>query len=130
MLNRIASTFGRRAAVLGLAGLALLAVPALAHHGWSGYGSEDFSLSGTVQSANLGNPHGVIKVRDEGGKVWDVVLGPPFNQSRAGLTTEALPVAAAVTAYGHRHQDPNRLEMKTERVVVSGRTFDIYPDRL
>ena len=43
--------------------------------------------------------------------------------------TGDIPVGATVTAYGHRHLDPNRLEMKTERLVVTGRAFDIYPDR-
>lgn len=116
---------------LGLLALGLGApvVPASAHHGWTGYGAEEFSLSGTVQSANLGGPHGVVRVRDEGGRVWDVVLGPPRNQSRAGLTEGALPAGAAVTALGHRHLDPNRLEMKTERLRVGETVFDIYPDR-
>jgi hypothetical protein len=128
-----ASNLPRRAlaARLGLAAAGLGCVaPALAHHGWGGYGAEEFSLSGTVQSANLGGPHGVVRVRDEGGRVWDAVLGPPRNQSRAGLTEAALPAGAAVTASGHRHLDPNRLEMKTERLRVAERVFDIYPDRL
>lgn len=117
------------AAGIGLVGVALGIAPALAHHGWSGYGTEEFSLSGTVLSANLGGPHGALRVRDAQGGVWDVVLGPPRNQSRAGLTEEALPVGVAVIAYGHRHLDPNRLEMKTERLRVGDRAFDIYPDR-
>jgi uncharacterized protein DUF6152 len=115
--------------VLTAVGLGRGAAPALAHHGWTGYGAEEFSLSGTVQSANLGGPHGVVRVLDGGGRVWDVVLGPPRNQSRAGLTEAALPAGAAVTAWGHRHLDPNRLEMKTERLRVGGTVFDIYPDR-
>ena len=122
--RRLAARFGLLALALGGA-----AVPALAHHGWAGYGAEEFSLAGTVQSANLGGPHGVVRVQDGGGRVWDVVLGPPRNQSRAGLTEDALPAGAAVTASGHRHLDPNRLEMKTERLRVVDRVFDIYPDR-
>ncbi len=114
--------------LLALGGLAV-AAPALAHHGWTGYGAEEFSLSGMVQSANLGGPHGVVRVLDGGGRVWDVVLGPPRNQSRAGLTEDALPAGVAVTAFGHRHLDPNRLEMKTERLRVGEALFDIYPDR-
>jgi hypothetical protein len=121
----------RLAARLGLVAFALGCglSPAVAHHGWGGYRTEEFSLAGTVQSANLGGPHGLVRVRDAEGRVWDVVLGPPGHQRRAGLTEEALPAGAAVTAYGHRHLDPNRLEMKTERLVVAGRAFDIYPDR-
>ena len=118
------------AARVGLAALGFCgAAPALAHHGWGGYGTEEFSLSGTVQSANLGGPHGMVRVRDNGGRVWDVVLGPPRNQSRAGLTEAELPAGVAVMAFGHRHLDPNRLEMKTERLRVAERVFDIYPDR-
>lgn len=121
----------RLAAGLGLLaiGFGCAAVPALAHHGWGGYGTEEFSLSGRVQSANLGGPHGLVRVQDTAGRVWDVVLGPPRNQSRAGLTEGSLPAGAAVTAYGHRHLDPNRLEIKTERLRVADRVFDIYPDR-
>ena len=121
--------FASRLAALAAVGLGI-AVSASAHHGWGGYGSEDFSLNGTVQSANLGGPHGVVRVQDGQGRVWDVVLGPPRNQSRAGLTEAELPAGAAVSAFGHRHLDPNRLEMKTERLRVAERVFDIYPDRL
>jgi len=121
--------FASRLAALAAVGLGI-AAPVAAHHGWGGYGSEDFSLNGTVQSANLGGPHGVVRVQDGGGRVWDVVLGPPRNQSRAGLTEAELPAGAAVVASGHRHLDPNRLEMKTERLRVGQRVFDIYPDRL
>lgn len=131
----IAAELPRRRLLLAagsLIGLAALAGAggASAHHGWSGYGAEDFSLSGTVQSASLGGPHGLVRVQDARGQVWDVVLGPPRNQSRAGLTDAALPAGAAVLASGHRHLDPNRLEMKTERLRVGDRVFDIYPDRL
>ena len=113
-----------------IAACAVAAVPpAWAHHGWSGYGTDDFALTGTVESASLGNPHGLIKVRAADG-VWDVVLGPPANQRRAGLTEQVLPPGAAITAYGRRHRDPDRREMKTERVRVGERDFDIYPDRL
>jgi hypothetical protein len=120
---------GRRTLFLGLAALVAGSTAALAHHGWSGYGTEDFSLTGTVEAARLGNPHGLIKVAAEGG-IWDVVLGPPSNQRRAGLTEADLPKGASITAEGHRHNDPKRLEMKTERLTVNGKRFDIYPSRL
>lgn len=130
MTDRITSP-RRRALALGLAGVAALAAApaARAHHGWSSYGEQDFSLTGTVESASLGNPHGMVKVRAADG-VWDVVLGPPSNQRRAGLTEELLPAGTPVTAFGRRHVEPNRREMKTERLRVGERNFDIYPDRL
>lgn len=120
----------RRPIVLltALASLALAAAPAVAHHGWAGYHDEEFELSGTVVSAELVNPHGLIKVRANGG-VWDVMLAPLPAIQRSGLTPAALPAGAKVTARGHRHRDPDRLEMKTERLVVGGKTYDLYPAR-
>jgi len=117
------------AAVLTILMILGFAAAAQAHHGWASYHDEEFSLAGTVVSAALGNPHGLIKVRDEQGRVWDVVLGPPRNQSQAGLTEALVPTGAAITAHGHRHVDPGRLEVKTERLLVNGRTFEIYPNR-
>ena len=106
----------------------LFASPTAAHHGWAGYLDQEFSLSGTIESANLGGPHGVLRVRSGRG-VWEVVLAPPTRISRAGLTLQNVPRGTRVTAQGHRHRDPRRLEMKTERLVVGRRTFDLYPER-
>jgi hypothetical protein len=104
------------------------ATAASAHHGWAGYLDEEFELSGTVVAAELVNPHGLVKVRAQGG-VWDVMLAPMPAIQRAGLRPDALPAGAKVTARGHRHRDAQRLEMKTERLVVGGKTYDLYPNR-
>ncbi len=105
-----------------------LASPTAAHHGWAGYEDAEFSLTGTVVSANLGGPHGLLRVR-AGRAVWDVVLAPPTRNQRAGLAAAHVPRGTRVTARGHRHRDHRRLEMKTERLVVGARTFDLYPER-
>jgi hypothetical protein len=107
---------------------AALATPSAAHHGWGDYLEAEFSLTGTVERANLGGPHGLIRLR-AGREVWDVVLAPPTRIQRAGLTIAALPQGTRVTARGHRHREAARLEMKTERLVVGRRTFDLYPER-
>jgi hypothetical protein len=130
MTERTQNGGGRLLAVgIALLSLGCASAAALAHHGWSGYLDDDFALSGTVESARLGNPHGLVRVRAADG-VWDVVLGPAVNQRRAGLTETEVPAGAKVTAFGHRHQDPERLEMKTERLRVGDRDFAIYPNRL
>ena len=119
-----------RAGGLALAGmLGLAASGALAHHGWSGYSEDDFTLTGVVEAVDLGQPHGHLEVRAEGG-LWDVVLGPPFRNQRAGVVDGVVEVGDTVTAHGKRHRDPQRLEMKTERLEVDGQAYDIYPDRL
>ena len=108
--------------------LAALATPSAAHHGWAGYLDEEFALTGTVAGANLGGPHGIIRMR-VGRQTWNVVLSPPTRIQRAGLTSAAIPVGTRVTARGHRHRNPRTLEMKSERLVVGNRTFDLYPER-
>lgn len=107
---------------------AALAAPSSAHHGWAAYHSEEFALSGIIESASLGGPHGQMRVRAVNG-VWDVILAPPTRNARAGLADEHVRPGTRVIARGHRHRDPARLEMKTERLVIGGRTFDLYPDR-
>ncbi len=118
----------RAAAAAALLGAAVVAAPAFAHHGWADYGDTEFQLSGVVERASLGGPHGLLKVRAAGG-VWDVVLAPPRAIERSGLTAAAVPAGTRVIARGHRHNDGKRLEMKTERLVVGGRTYDLYPSR-
>jgi hypothetical protein len=106
-----------------------LSVPAIAHHGWGGYSDKEFEISGTVESpVSLAGPHATMKVKVEG-KIWDVVLAPPARTENAGLKAGTIPVGATVTAHGHRHQDPNRLEIKTERLTWNGKVFNVYPDR-
>jgi len=119
----------RKTRLLALAAaIAMLSTPSAAHHGWAGYLDEEFSLTGTVETANLGGPHGQLRVRS-GGNVWDVVLAPPTRIERAGLTLQAVPRGTRVRAEGHRHRDAQRLEMKTERVVIGERVFNLYPER-
>ena len=123
--------FARTLTISG-AGLALLlgaSVPANAHHGWGWYGGEPFELTGTVEEINLGGPHGRLKVRADG-QLWDVVLAPPGRNSRAGLTEAGqIGIGTQITARGHRWKDGPRLEIKTERLVVGNRTFNLYPNR-
>ena len=101
---------------------------AFAHHGWTGYGSTEFSLTGKVESVNLGNPHGLIKLRTNEG-LWDVLLAPPAQTKSAGLVDGVIKVGATITARGRRHLDAKKLEMKTERLVVGDKTYNVYPGR-
>lgn len=120
----------RRAFLLaGSATLLVTALPAKAHHGWSSFGSSVFELTGTVEHVYFGNPHGELEVRADDG-IWEVGLGPPFRNGRAGLDETSVKVGDEVTAIGKRHRDPDVLAMKTERLIVGDKTYDIYPERL
>lgn len=119
----------RRAAVVALLATTTAAGTALAHHGWSGYRDDPFALTGVVEQIELGHPHGHLMVRTDDG-LWDVVLGPPARNRRAGLVDGVIGIGAEVTAEGKRHRSADRLEMKTERLRVGDRAYDIYPERL
>jgi hypothetical protein len=70
-----------------------------------------------------------MKIRTSDGQVWDLTLAPPARTERAGLKAGIIPVGATVTIHGHRNRDPKKFEVKTERVIWNGRTFNVYPDR-
>ena len=42
--------------------------PASAHHGWAWTAGGNIELTGTIRSAELGNPHGVLTVEADGGQ--------------------------------------------------------------
>ena len=71
-----------------------------------------------------------MQIKDANGQVWDITLAPPPRTSGAGLTEEIIPVGAEVTVSGHRNSDPNRYEIKTERVTYNGHNYDVYANRL
>ena len=115
---------------LGILGAGVSGLPASAHHGWGGNMDEEFELTGTVESpVSLAGPHATMKVRSSDGHVWDLTLAPPARTARAGLKEGIIPVGATVMIHGHRNRDPKRFEIKTERIIWNGRTFNVYPDR-
>ena len=119
----------QRSVSMILCALCLSAALALAHHGWGGNSDEEFEISGTVETGvSLAGPHATMKVRAKD-QVWDITLAPPARTASAGLKEGVIPVGAAVTIHGHRNSDPKRFEIKTERVIWNGKTFNVYPDR-
>lgn len=112
-----------------VAATALLAWPAAAHHGWSWTDDGFFEIKGRVVAAYVGNPHATIDV-DAGGEVWRVELAPPAGTAAAGFTERSVAKGAEVTAIGHRSRDAGEKRMKAVRVIVGGKTYDVYPDRV
>ena len=60
------------------------AATALAHHGWRWTTGGNIELTGIIAAAELGMPHGVLKV-DAEGEIWTVEVGQPWRNKRAGL---------------------------------------------
>jgi hypothetical protein len=106
-----------------------LAAPAGAHHGWAEYEDTQFEITGTLASpVSLAGPHATATIRADD-DVWELVFAPSTRTARAGLTEDVIPVGDTVTASGHRHRDPQELEVKTERLMWNGKLFNVYPDR-
>jgi hypothetical protein len=124
MLSRLSRSLG-----MGVLAVSLSALPTWAHHGWAGNSQEEFELTGTVErGVSLAGPHATMQIRAEG-QVWDLTLAPPARTQAAGLKEGIIPVGATVTIHGHRNLDPKKYEVKTERVMWNGHTFNVYPDR-
>ena len=118
---------------LGLALLALLTAvsltqPVWAHHGWGWATEEEFQLSGEITAVRLGNPHGEVTV-DVKGERWIVEVGQPWRNEKAGLTQKLLSKGQVITAHGHRSAKKGQRLMKAERVIINGRSYNLYPDR-
>ena len=109
--------------------LVTFSIGASAHHGWGGYETREFEISGTVAAPlALAGAHATMKIK-VGDQIWDLTLAPPAQTVKSGLREANIPIGAAVTAHGHRSVNPKNFEIKTERVTYNGKTFNVYPDR-
>jgi hypothetical protein len=119
----------RRIAVLLGAALLLVSQFAAAHHGWRWTDDGKFELIAVIEKATLGNPHGVL-ILDAEGEKWTAEVGQPWRNDRAGLTDAMLVKGAEITIIGKRSTDPKERKVKAERVVIKGKAYDLYPERL
>jgi hypothetical protein len=115
-------------AALALALALGVAASAWAHHGWTWAEDVNSELSGTIVSAKLGNPHGELTLAVDGAN-WIVEVGQPWRNERAGLRDEMLVKGVKLVVTGNRHSDPKKKVLKAVRLVIDGRTFNLYPER-
>lgn len=106
----------------------LLSGPGSAHHGWRWTTGGNIELTGVVQKASLGMPHGVLHV-DAEGEVWTVEVGQPWRNERAGLKPGDLAKGVEIKAVGEPSADPSKKRMKAERLYIGGREYNLYPGR-
>ncbi len=120
---------GRRA--LLCAGLtAIVAMPALAHHGWGWAVDEQSELKGTIRAISMAPPHPSLQVAAADGVVWQVDLGNPNQTARANFTAESAKPGDAVVVLGNRHKDAAKKQMKAVRITIAGKNYDMYPERI
>ncbi len=115
------TSFARR---LTLVFALLLAVPALAHHGWSEYEQGKLiKLSGKVTQNGYEHPHGFIKLTVDG-KEWIAVLAPPFRMENRGLLKSDIADGSQVTVEGYVNRSKPD-EMRAERIIVNNKTIEL-----
>jgi len=114
---------------LALLAVLMLSWPALAHHGWSWTEDGFFELRGKILAVYVGNPHATLDV-DVEGETWRVELAPPGPTMNAGFTEDVAKPGDEVTAIGNRSQDETEKRMKAVRIIVGGKTYDVYPGRV
>ena len=106
----------------------LPAAPLAAHHGWGWATNEEFELAGTVKPVRHGNPHGTMMLATASGN-WTVEIGQPWRNASAGLTPQLLRPGTRLLVHGHRSANRNQRLMKAERIVIAGKSYNLYPDR-
>lgn len=117
-----------RALIAAAAGALMMAGSAFAHHGWSWTTGGNIDLTGIVTEAELGNPHGILKV-DVEGEIWTVEVGQPWRNARAGLTDEDYAPGKELRFIGEPSSTEGERLMKAERVFIGDKEHALYPER-
>ncbi len=106
------------------AAAALLATPALAHHGWSSYDSSKLmTIEGPILAADTGFPHAHIALEHDGRR-WDIVLAPPSRMTARGLAEGALADGVVVRVEGYPSTE-TEWELRAETITVDGKTIPL-----
>lgn len=116
-------------ALSALAGAALLAGAAMAHHGWSWAEADQINLTGKLTAISFAPPHPTLEL-DTAEGAWRIELGNPGLTQRSGFVEGVVAVGDEITVRGNRSLDPDEKRLKAVRVIVSGKNYDIYPNRI
>jgi uncharacterized protein DUF6152 len=107
-----------------VAALAVLAGPAVAHHGWGSYdAAKPVTVAGPILTSKYENPHVTLTVRATD-KVWTVTLAPTSRMVNRGALAQLVAVGKEVSAYGYP-STVERDEMRAERITVDGKTIEM-----
>ena len=107
-----------------LAALAVLAGPALAHHGWGSYdAAHPVTVTGPILTSKFENPHVTVTVRGSD-KVWTVTLAPASRMDSRGAVQAVVAVGKDITAFGYP-STVEKDEMRAERITVYSKTYEM-----
>lgn len=119
----------RSLSLSALAGVALSAGAAMAHHGWSWAEADQIDLIGTITSISFAPPHPTLELNTADG-AWRIELGNPNQTQRSGFVEGVANVGDEITVRGNRSLDPDEKRLKAVRVIVADKNYDIYPSRI
>ena len=108
--------------------MTLTSAPASAHHGWAWTTGDNAELTGTITEAELGNPHGTLKMNVDG-ETWTVEVGQPWRNDRAGLSDEDYAVGKTLRIVGEPSSDESERRLKAERIYIGETEHALYPNR-
>ena len=104
--------------------IALAALPAAAHHGWSEYDStKPLTFTGKILESGYEHPHGHIRLATPD-KTWLVILAPPSRMENRGLPPADLKKGNTVTVVGYANREKAE-EMRAERITSGGKTVEL-----
>lgn len=115
--------------LVAAAATAAMATAAFAHHGWGWAQEEQSELTGKVVSVVVAPPHPSLEVEAADG-LWKIELGNPCQTERAGFDDTSAKPGDEVVVLGNRSLDQAEKRMKAVRITVSGKVYDIYPERI
>tara|TARA_R110000787_G_scaffold137458_18_gene250647 strand:+ start:7140 stop:7508 length:369 start_codon:yes stop_codon:yes gene_type:complete len=118
----------RRILVTTFIALIGLTTVTYAHHGWRWTADGNVEVIGIIKSATLGNPHGVL-ILDVEGEEWTAEVGQPWRNARAGLSDDLMAPGTEITIIGQRSADPKEKRVKAERIKISNKLYELYPER-
>jgi hypothetical protein len=103
---------------------ATIALPALAHHGWSEYdATKPLTFTGKIVESGYEHPHGHIRLETPG-KTWLVILAPPSRMENRGLPAAEIGKGKTVTVVGYANRAKPE-EMRAERITAAGKTVEL-----
>ena len=106
----------------------LMPAAALAHHGWAWTTGGNIELTGMIERAELGMPHGVVTVNVDG-QIWTVEIGQPYRNERAGLTDADFAIGKEMRFVGEPSANLKDRRMKAERIFIGDTEHALYPER-
>jgi len=126
-------TKGLALAAVALAGLLMLALPVLAHHGTAAFDtSQVVTVTGTITEFQYINPHAQVyfTVKNDKGveEPWQGELTAPNKLSRAGWTKHTLKPGDSVTVSGNPAKSGEHTLWIRKLVGPDGQALQLFED--